>query len=169
MTASKLSLSIAAGAALAVFGGAPALAQTTAKPAPSAPQAMTRAQLSQQLDSEFKDLDANHDSKLTSAEIESAMSKRASEAQAQINAQAKQVFDKIDTNHNGSISLAEFQAQQKIAVDPAKVQARVTQLDTNKDGAVSAEEYRNGTLVEFDKADTNHDGTVSAAEAGAGR
>ena len=52
-------------------------------------------------------------------------------------------------------------------MNPQMVDQRVQQLDTNKDGSISAEEYRNGTLVQFDKLDTNHDGIVSAAEAGA--
>jgi Ca2+-binding EF-hand superfamily protein len=154
------------GGVLALCASAPAFAQAApAASAPAAPQQLTRAQLSQQLDAEFKDLDANHDGKLSKAEVETAMSRRAAEAQTEVNAQLKTVFDKIDTNHNGAISLAEFQAQQKLSVDPAKVDARVAQLDTNKDGVVSAEEYRNGTLTQFDAADTNHDGIVSQAEA----
>jgi hypothetical protein len=160
----------AAGAALGLVAMAPAFAQTTTKPAaaaPAAPQQVTRAQVAQQLDAEFKDLDANKDGKLTKTEIETAMSRRAAQAQAEARQQLKTVFDKIDTNHNGSISLAEFQAQQKITMNPQMVDQRVQQLDTNKDGSISAEEYRNGTLVQFDKLDTNHDGIVSAAEAGA--
>lgn len=157
---------VLAGTALTMFAGAPALAQAAQG---QAPQPITRAQVSQQLDTEFKDLDANHDGKLSKAEVQGAMTRRAAEAQTEVNAQLKTVFDKIDTNHNGQISLAEFEAQQKISVDPAKVDARIQQLDTNKDGMVSADEYRNGTLSEFDRADTNHDGVVSPAEAGAGR
>jgi Ca2+-binding EF-hand superfamily protein len=156
------------GGMVALCASAPVLAQAApaaGAPAAAAPQQLTRTQLSQQLDSEFKDLDANHDGKLSKAEIQTAMSRRAAEAQTEVNSQLKTVFDKIDTNHNGSISLAEFQAQQKISIDAAKVDARVAQLDTNKDGMVSAEEYRNGTLAQFDAADTNHDGTVSQAEA----
>lgn len=157
---------ILAGTAIALLGTTPAFAQSTQQ---QAPQQITRAQVSQQLDTEFKDLDANKDGKLSKAEIQAAMSRRAAEAQAQVNAQAKAVFDKLDTNHNGSISLAEFQASEKISLDPAKVDARIAQLDTNKDGVVSADEYRNGTLAQFDKADTNHDGVISAADQGASR
>jgi EF-hand domain pair/EF hand len=167
MTKSSLQRLALAGSAIAVFGSAPAFAQATA-PAAAAPQQVSRAQISQQLDSEFKDLDANKDGKLTKAEVQAAMTRRAGEAQTQVNQQSKALFDKIDTNHNGSISLAEFQAQEKVSVDPAKVEARIQQLDTNKDGSVSAEEYRNGTLSQFDRVDTNHDGVVSAAEASAG-
>ena len=166
MTKSSLQRLALAGSALAVFASAPAFAQATAPAA--APQQVSRTQLSQQLDTEFKDLDSNKDGKLTKAEVQTAMTRRAGEAQTQVNQQAKALFDKIDTNHNGSISLAEFQAQEKVSVDPAKVEARIQQLDTNKDGSVSAEEYRNGTLSQFDRVDTNHDGVVSAAEAAGG-
>ena len=168
MPASKVLLTIAAGTALAAFGASAAFAQVTAA-APAQPETMTRESLAAQLESEFKALAATHGGELTKTEIQPAMTRRASEAQAQITARAKEVFNKIDTNHNGSISLTEFQAQQKLSVDPAKVDARVAQLDTNHDGTISAEEYRNATLSEFDKADINHDGVVSAAEAGQGR
>ena len=40
----------------------------------------------------------------------------------------------------------------------------VTQLDKNKDGRVSADEYRAPALARFDTADTNKDGTLSQAE-----
>jgi hypothetical protein len=167
MTKSNLSRLILAGSALALFGTGPAFAQ--AANTAQAPQQVSRATVAQQLDTEFKDLDANKDGKLSKTEIQTAMTRRAAEAQTQVNAQAKAVFDKLDTNHNGSISLAEFQASEKISLDPAKVDARIAQLDTNKDGVVSAEEYRNGTLAQFDKADTNHDGVISAADQGASR
>jgi len=166
MTNLNLNRLILAGTAIALLGTTPAFAQATQQ---QAPQQITRAQVSQQLDTEFKDLDANKDGKLSKAEIQAAMTRRAAEAQTQVNAQAKAVFDKLDTNHNGSISLTEFQASEKISLDPAKVDARIAQLDTNKDGVVSADEYRNGTLAQFDKADTNHDGVISAADQGASR
>ena len=42
--------------------------------------------------------------------------------------------------------------------------AIVTKLDANKDGKVSADEYRAPVLGTFDRADTNKDGTLSPAE-----
>jgi Ca2+-binding EF-hand superfamily protein len=166
MTTSNLRRLAGIGGVLALCASAPVFAQAApAAGAPAAPQQLTRVQLTQQLDAEFKDLDANHDGKLSKAEVQTAMSRRATEAQTEMNAQLKTVFDKIDTNHNGAISLAEFEASQKVSIDSAKVDARVAQLDTNKDGVVSAEEYRNGTLTQFDAADANHDGIVSQAEA----
>lgn len=169
MISLKMSLSIAAGAALAVLGvTTPAFAQTT-QSAAAAPEQITRAEVTSQTDANFKLLDANKDGKVTKAEFEAAMSRQVANEQAEINQRAKAAFDKLDTNHNGQISLTEFQAQAKVSVDTAKVDARVQQIDANHDGAISADEYRAFNLAEFDKADTNHDGVVSAAEAGQGR
>jgi hypothetical protein len=46
---------------------------------------------------------------------------------------------------------------------PSGAQA-LAQLDKNKDGKVSLDEYRAPKLASFDKLDTNHDGTINAAE-----
>ncbi len=40
----------------------------------------------------------------------------------------------------------------------------MARLDTNKDGKVSAAEFRAPVLAAFDRADTNKDGTISAEE-----
>jgi Ca2+-binding EF-hand superfamily protein len=167
MTNTNVQRLMLAGTALAMFGAAPLYAQAAGSAAQ--PQQISRAQLSQQLDSEFKDLDASKDGKLTKPEIQAAMTRRATEAQAELRQQLKADFDKLDTNHNGQLSLSEYQAQASVAPRPEVVDARIQQLDTNKDGAISAEEYRNGTLTQFDRVDANHDGIVSAAEAGATR
>ena len=63
------------------------------------------------------------------------------------------------------MSKAEFMAAapQASASQPNGA-AIVAQLDKNKDGKVTADEYRAPVLVRFDALDTNHDGTLSAAE-----
>ncbi|MGZ2412332.1 Ca2+-binding EF-hand superfamily protein [Sphingomonas sp. F9_3S_D5_B_2] len=155
------------GSVLALTASGPAFAQA-AKPA-TAPSQITRTQLGQQLDAEYKELDANADGKLTKAEIETAMSRRASQAQTQLRQEQKSDFDKLDADHNGQLSLAEFQAQATITPRAGLADARVQLLDTNKDGSISATEYRNGTLTQFDRVDKNKDGVVSAAEASAAR
>ena len=40
----------------------------------------------------------------------------------------------------------------------------MAQLDKNKDGKISTDEYRAPVLARFDRADTNKDGTISATE-----
>ena len=42
--------------------------------------------------------------------------------------------------------------------------ALLSQLDKNKDGKVSVDEYRAPILSRFDAVDTNHDGTISPTE-----
>ena len=39
-----------------------------------------------------------------------------------------------------------------------------TELDTNKDGKISAEEFRAPKLAQFNAVDLNHDGVVTADE-----
>ena len=170
MTSFTLVRLAAVGTALGLVATAPAFAQATkpAATAPAAPQQITRAEVTQQVDGQFKSYDTNGDGKLTKAELDAVMAKALAAAQTQLREQMKADFEKIDTNHNGQISLAEFQAQQKLSVNPAKADARFKELDANKDDVISAVEYRNETLSQFDKLDTNKDGVVSAAEAEAG-
>ena len=43
-------------------------------------------------------------------------------------------------------------------------QAKIQQFDSNKDGKVTAAEYRAPTLAQFDRFDRNKDGVISASE-----
>ena len=43
-------------------------------------------------------------------------------------------------------------------------QLALNKLDANKDGKVSADEYRAPMLANFDRLDLNRDGVISAAE-----
>jgi hypothetical protein len=45
----------------------------------------------------------------------------------------------------------------------------IAAMDTNKDGKISAAEYRAQPLANFDKADANHDGVLTAQELAAAR
>ena len=102
-----VSLLAATGAALAC-ASAQALAQ--APVAPAAVQPLPRTQVAQKLDAEFKALDTNGDGKLTRAEVQAAIQKRAAEAEAMLLQRQKQEFDKLDTNKDGRLTLAEYQA-----------------------------------------------------------
>jgi hypothetical protein len=63
------------------------------------------------------------------------------------------------------LSKAEFMAAAPQAPATAPNGANVLgQLDKNKDGKVSADEYRAPVLARFDALDTNHDGVISATE-----
>ena len=45
----------------------------------------------------------------------------------------------------------------------------IAELDSNKDGKVSAAEYRNPALASFGKMDSNNDGSVTPQELRAAR
>jgi Ca2+-binding EF-hand superfamily protein len=166
----KLNFMLAAAVAL---GSAPALAtavaaapaKPAAQPARPAAQSLTRAALTKQLDATFKAVDANGDGTLTSQEIGAAelkvLQQRAGMVRTRLNAE----FTKLDTNKDGILSKAEFMAAapQAPAAKPNGANA-VAQLDKNKDGKVSADEYRSPILSRFDRFDSNHDGTLSPTE-----
>jgi Ca2+-binding EF-hand superfamily protein len=74
-------------------------------------------------------------------------------------------FTKLETNKDGQLSKAEFMAAAPVSPStPANGAALLSQLDKNKDGKVSIDEYRAPVLARFDTLDTNKDGTISAAE-----
>ena len=158
-------LSILAAGAVVAWPSAMASAQAQAPAA--APPPLSRAEVAQKLDAEFKALDTNGDGKLTKPEIQSAIVKRAAEAQAMLSKRQKDEFDKLDANKDGKLTLAEYQAGAMITAKADAADVRMGQLDTNKDGGVTAAEFRAITLSQFDKLDKNKDGVLSAQERGA--
>jgi Ca2+-binding EF-hand superfamily protein len=88
-------------------------------------------------------------------------------------------FAAADANHDGSLNATELQTLQQKDLQAiqakarAELQARFNQLDTNKDGRLSFDEFSaiatvraNQTAEQIlQKLDTNHDGKVSPAEA----
>ena len=117
----------------------------------------------------FDMMDANKDGKLDPAD-------RA--------AHEGQMFDRLDTNKDGAISRVEFAAahQRGPAGSPVKVgmaggpdgkhgagrhgmgMMMLKMADTNKDGAVSRDEFLAAHAKHFDMMDTNHDGKLTKAE-----
>ena len=81
-----LSIIAAGGAALTC---ASAQAQAPAARAPAAVQPLPRTEVTQKLDAEFKSLDTNGDGKLTKAEVQAAIQKRAAAIQATLMQQQK--------------------------------------------------------------------------------
>ena len=117
------------------------------------------------MDANFKAIDTNGDGVLSQSELAAAAAKGEQQRQAQLRTRMEGEFTKLDTNKDGVLSKAEFLA----ATPPASAQAAnaadiLAQLDKNKDGKVSPEEYRGPVLSRFDALDTNHDGTLSATE-----
>jgi Ca2+-binding EF-hand superfamily protein len=138
-----------------------AAAQTKA---PAQVPPLTRAAVGAKLDSDFKAVDANGDGKVTKAEIEAALSRRASDAENLLKQRQKADFDKLDTNHDGQLSLAEYEAATSLKPREGAADLRIKQLDTNKDGILTAAEFRSQALAEFDKLDKNKDGSLSVQE-----
>lgn len=161
-------VSLLIGAALPAI----AVAQATAPAAPAAPQSVTRAQVSAKLDADYANLDTDHNGKVTRVEVEKRIATENTAELAALSRQRDESFRKLDANNNGSITRAEFDAVAKLPAAPTPNATPVlTRFDTNKDGVITAAEYRGPTLANFDSVDTNKDGTVSAAEqqAAAGR
>ena len=145
-----------------------AFAQANA-PAAAPAQTLTRAQLTQKIEADFKASDTNGDGKISKGEIQAALQRRATQATTAMHQQQQAEFNKLDTNKDGKLTLAEYQAGSAITLRPEAVDRRLQQLDTNKDNAVTTAEFRAVMLGEFDKLDANKDGVLSAQEAGAQR
>jgi Ca2+-binding EF-hand superfamily protein len=129
--------------------------------------ALTRAMLIQKIDTDFKNSDANGDGRITKAEIQAVLDRRAAQAEASLKQRQQDEFQKLDTNRDGQLSLAEYRAGTTVSVRPDAADLRLRQLDTNKDGVVTSAEFRTDMLGEFDRMDANKDGVLSAQEAGA--
>ena len=131
---------------------------------PAAAEPIPRAVFLKNMDSDFERMDANHDGKVTKAEIEA--SERAT-ATRQIMERNQQVFRELDADHNGQLSPAEF-AQFHAQVPAANGAPMLQHFDANHDGVISQVEFRAGTLANFDRLDADKDGVVTAAEMKAG-
>jgi Ca2+-binding EF-hand superfamily protein len=168
----KVSIRFYSIAAVLAFGAAPALATAAAAPAAApapaakpAAQPQNRATLAKNLDANFKAIDTNGDGSLNAAELTAAEGKVQQQRIAALRARFEADFTKLDTNKDGVLSKAEFMvAAPQTSASPPNGAAIVAQLDKNKDGKVTADEYRGPVLGRFDQVDTNHDGVLSDAE-----
>lgn len=149
--------------AVAALPGA-VLAQAAARPAEEA-KPITRLSISDKLNSDYADLDADKDGKATAEEINARLVKTA-EADLEVLKKARDDgFVKLDTNGDGSISKAEFDARAQLpTIKEPNAQPFLDRFDSNKDGAISQDEFRAPTLANFEKMDANKDGTLSVAE-----
>ena len=159
---STVRLILASVVSAAIFAPPVAMAAQSNAAAPAA-QPVTRTALSSQIDASFARLDSNGDKSLNSAEIEAAQKRQVAEAQGVITKRIESEFAKLDSDKNGQLSLAEFKAAAPTpkTAPPAEL---LGQLDKNKDGKVTQDEFRSGPLANFDRIDTNKDGTINEAE-----
>ena len=151
-------------AAVALPGLALAQAQPAARPAEET-KPVTRLAISDKLNSDYADLDADKDGKATAEEINARLVKSA-EADLEVLKKVRDdSFARLDTNGDGSISKAEFEAKAPLpTIKEPNAKPFLDRFDSNKDGSISQEEFRAPTLANFEKMDANKDGTLSVAE-----
>ena len=155
-------LCVAAGIAM---GAGTAAAQEAAKPAAEEAKPITRTQISDKLNADYADLDADKDGKATPAEINARLLKGAEADLAILKKARDDAFAKLDTNSDGTISRAEFDARAPLpTIKEPKAEPYLERFDADKDGVITQDEYRAPTLANFERMDKNKDGTVSVAE-----
>lgn len=112
----------------------------------------------------FLKMDANNDGKISVDEHAAA---------------AKKMFEIMDGSKDGKVTAAEMEAAHEqivgkkaaAAKDKGKQMSAAEKLkvvDTNGDGALTAEEHLAGSRSMFDKMDGNHDGFLTKSELEAG-
>jgi Ca2+-binding EF-hand superfamily protein len=116
---------------------------------------------------EMKMMDKDHDGKLSASEHAAG---------------AKKMFETMDADHDGRVTADEMDAAHKhmpsghadaradTKGDKAMKSsaAKIKTIDTDGDGAISAEEHAAGSKKMFQKMDKDGSGTLSAAEIQAG-
>ena len=153
---------LTAAALLASIPGA-ALAQAAADAEEAKP--VTRIELSNRLDTDYADLDADKDGKVDAAEINARLKKGAEADLEIIKKERDAAFAKFDTDSDGAISRAEFDARAKLpTIKEPDAKPFLDRFDANKDGGISKDEFRSPTMTNFEKLDKNKDGTLSVAE-----
>lgn len=159
-------------AVIALGASAPALATAApatapaARPAPAAgaaaQQAVTRAQVTKNLDAQFRALDKNGDGVLTKDEIAAAQMKSIQQQLATARARMDTEFTKLDTNKDGQLTKAEFMAAAPpVPTALPNVSTSFAQFDTNKDGKITFAEYQAVMIGRFDALDKQHKGTIT--------
>jgi Ca2+-binding EF-hand superfamily protein len=151
-----VALSAAACAAAAVAQTGP----RTAPPTTGGPVPVARTDFIQTMDLEFKRMDADKNGTLTKKEIEDFQ-----RAMAAFTAQRRNVvlFQALDKDKNGQLTPAEF-AGLPMQMPQPNAAPVLAQTDGNRDGQITAVEYRAGKLQNFDRMDIDKDGVVSVAE-----
>ncbi|MGH6706869.1 MAG: EF-hand domain-containing protein [Sphingomicrobium sp.] len=151
--------------AAALLATIPAMALAQDSAAADEAKPVTRIELSDRLEADYADLDADKDGKVDAAEINARLKKGAEADLELIKKERDAAFAKFDTDGNGAISRAEFDARAKLpTIKEPDAKPFLDRFDANKDGGISKDEFRAPTMTNFEKLDKNKDGTLSAAE-----
>lgn len=145
---------------LALLAAAQAGAQPARAPAAPAAVPVPRTAFIQTMDTEFRQMDADKNNRVTRTEIEQ-FQQAVGLLQAQN--QVRALFVRLDTDRNGQLSAAEF-SRMAVAPAPPNPAPVMSQADLNRDGSITLVEYRTAKLVNFDRMDADKDGIVSVAE-----
>ena len=154
----RLMMLVGATAATAGFAQKPPAAK------PAAPPPLTRAIFLQEMDSQFRKMDADKNGQLTRIEIEQ-FQKLVAVAEAESRNRAQ--FAQLDSDKNGQLSAAEF-GKLVTPAPPANAAPMLSREDANRDQKISLIEHRAATLANFDRLDSDKDGVVTGAEMRAG-
>ena len=115
------------------------------------------AQIPQNAPEEFKMMDKDKDGKLSPTEHADG---------------ARTMFTTMDADHNGSVTAREMdKAKAKPTGTKGKTMSaadKIAKIDTNGDGALSADEHAQGSLAMFVMMDSNADGFLDEGELRAG-
>jgi hypothetical protein len=151
-------LRLAAAAAL-LAGAAAALAQQQGQ------KPVSRTDYLKNIDNRFASMDANHDGKVSRDEMVVAQQADLKKARSAIQQQLEAKFKQLDTNKDGQLSLAEFLGATPTLRTGETPDQMIQRFDSNRDGKVTADEFRAPQVAAFNAADTNHDNVISPAEA----
>ena len=151
--------------AAALLASIPAIALAQDAGAAEDAKPVTRIELSNRLDTDYADLDANKDGKVDAAEINARLVKSAEAELEVIKKERDAAFAKFDTDGNGSISKAEYEAHAKLpTIREPDAKPFLDKFDADKDGTISKDEFRAPTISNFERLDKDKDGTLSVAE-----
>jgi Ca2+-binding EF-hand superfamily protein len=108
------------------------------------------------MDKKFKDMDTDHDGKISAAEHAAG---------------AAAMFNMLDGNHDGKVTADEMQSHmnnmemgKKMKHEEMSAKDKIAKIDTDGDGALTAQEHADGSAKMFTMMDKDNDGFLTRKE-----